>query len=270
MNSPDAVDELVRQVRASVKYAAIDPSFVRSLVIQELGKRRSPKEVLKAVRGKLHQVASAYLEHPIDYGLWHRKLATLPADLHHPDTHAFCRALLQEHTSTRERLPYLESFFNICLESIAPLESILDLACGLNPLALPWMPLSTHASIFACDIYGDQVDFLNGFFNHYSINGRAAVCDLSAAVPTMPAQVAFLLKAIPCLEQVDKNIGRRLLEGINCQHLLITFPSHSLGGRGKGMRQNYQSHFYDLIEGLPFRVRQYDFPAELAFLLSRD
>ncbi len=270
MNSADSIDELVRQVRAPQKYAAIDPSFVRSLVIQEMEKRRSPKEVLKAVRSNLHQVASAYQERPIDYGRWLRTLSTLPADLHHPDTQTFCRALLQQHTSTRERLPYLESFYNTCLEPIAPLDSILDLACGLNPLALPWMPLREGSSIFACDIYTDQVEFLNEFFSHYSIQGRAAVCDLSAAVPNKPAQVAFLLKAIPCLEQVDKNIGRRLLEGINCQHLLVTFPSHSLGGRGKGMRQNYQSHFYDMVKGLPLRVRQFDFPAELAFLLSRD
>ena len=45
------------------------------------------------------------------------------------------------HSSTRERLPILEQFYARALADIPPARVVLDLACGLNPLALAWMPL---------------------------------------------------------------------------------------------------------------------------------
>ena len=132
-------------------------------------------------------------------------------DLHSPSVAQFCRDTMRNHASTRERLLVLETFFQETLKSIAPVHSILDVACGLNPLALPWMPVSAELSYLACDIYEDMVGFLNGFFAVVEVNGHAEVCDLIGQTPSQPVQVAFVLKTLPCLEQVDKNIAQRLL-----------------------------------------------------------
>ncbi len=80
--------------------------------------------------------------------------------------------------------------------------------------------------------------------------------------------MAFLLKSIPCLEQLDKNIPLRLLKAIPAQHWLVSFPAHSLGGRGKGMRHNYRQHFEEIIQGWQVSQQVFDFPGELVFLLS--
>jgi 16S rRNA (guanine(1405)-N(7))-methyltransferase len=82
-------------------------------------------------------------------------------------------------------------------------------------------------------------------------------------------QLALLLKTIPCLEQLDKTVGARLLEGIQAEHILVSFPAQSLGGRGKGMLENYEAHFLQLVAGKNWAFRKYEFSTELAFLLSR-
>ena len=221
------------------------------------------------MRNKLHQVGSAYQEKFIDYAHLSELLAALPHDLHDPQVIDFCREAMQEHTSTRERLSFLDHFYQEALAGIGPIHSLIDLACGLNPLALPWLPLAPHAKVFACDIYTDMADFLNAFYAHTQVDGHAFNCDLVHHIPQEKVQLALLLKTIPCLEQVDKTIGRRLLSGIQADHVLVSFPVASLGGRGKGMRVNYDQHFMEIIDGLPWQVKRFDFSGELVFRLSK-
>ncbi|HWR64952.1 MAG TPA: hypothetical protein VN364_02425 [Bellilinea sp.] len=269
MSDSVVVQSLVENVQAAAKYAAIDRGLVTALVEQELSKGRSAKETVKAVRNKLHQVGSAYQEKYIDYAQLIAQLATLPHDLHDPQVIEFCRTAMQEHTSTRERLSFLDHFYRDALDGIGPIDSLLDLACGFNPLALAWLPLAPNARVFACDIYSDMVDFINTFYAHMQLNGRASTCDLVHHLPQEKVQLVLLLKTIPCLEQVDKTIGRRLLSEIQAEHALVSFPVHSLGGRGKGMRVNYDQHFSELISGLPWEVTRFDFSGELVFRLSK-
>jgi len=269
MTDPEFTERVVQAVRAAAKYAPIDAGLVRALAEAELAKGYREKEAVKAVRNKLHQIGSAYQEKPIDYTQLEIELESLPRSLNSPELRAFCLKAMNLHTSTRERLGFLETFYRETLAGLGPIHSLLDLACGLNPLALPWMPLAEDARIEACDIYTDMAGFLDAFFSHTGMNGRAFTCDLIHAIPDHPVQVALLLKTIPCLEQVDKTIGRRLLNGIQAEHMLVSFPVHSLGGRGKGMRQNYDRHFQELVSGLPWKVVQFDFSWELVYRLSR-
>lgn len=268
MPEPMDIDSLIRAVQANPRYAAIDRGLIRGLIERYQSRINQPRELVKAVRNKLHQVGGAYLDKPIDYTQLSAVLCDLPHDLHHPQVKDFCRHVMTLHASTRERLPLLEEFYSQTLAPLAPIRSLLDLACGLNPLALPWMPISPETQVHVCDIYSDQIAFLQLFFDHFGINGTATVCDLTRALPQQPVQVALLLKSIPCLEQLDKNIPLRLLKAIPAQHWLVSFPAHSLGGRGKGMRHNYRQHFEEIIQGWQVSQQVFDFPGELVFLLS--
>lgn len=263
------LDELVEQVRVSGKYAAIDPELIRRLGAAELSKRASLKEAEKATRNKLHQVGSAYQEKTIPYATLQTELSSLPADLSAPDVTTYLHRCLQFHASTRERLPIYETLFKETLAELGPLHSVLDLACGFNPLALAQLPRAADFTYCACDIYTDMITFLTNFFAHFGIKGTAFICDLSHDIPQQPAQLALLLKTIPCLEQIDKSAGQHLLEDLQTPNILVTFPAHSLGGRSKGMVANYSAHFDQLVAGKPWHITRYDFPGELAFLIRK-
>ena len=51
--------------------------------------------------------------------------------------------------------------------------------------------------------------------------------------------------------------------------VVISFPARSLGGRSKGMVDNYADHFAELIAGQPWQVTRFDFPTELVFRVMR-
>ncbi len=269
---PPETDDLLlleNQVLASAKYACIAPELVRSIGERELAKRRNLKEAVKSTRNKLHQVASSYREKPIPFDSWLEDLSRLPKDLAHPDVRGFLKSAMSLHVSTVERIPILERVYQETLRELPPITSVLDLACGLNPLTIPWMPLEPSVRYYACDIYSDMLSFLNQYFSHFAISGSAFSCDLTATIPQNEVDLAIAFKTIPCLEQVDKQVGARLLEQVNARHLLISFPAHSLGGRSKGMVRNYEAHFSDLVAGKPWQVTRYEFPGELVFLVRK-
>lgn len=265
----DDLDRLVEAIRENAKYRAMDEGLVRRVGAQELASGRGWKEAVKAARGKLHQVGGAYQEGGIRYPAWLEELERLPRDLQHPAARDFCRRMMARHASTKERLPLLERFFADTLAAEAPVQSLLDVACGLNPLALAWMPAAADVTYTACDVYADMVDFLNRFFAHFGVRGAAHVCDLTAGVPAEVAQVALVLKTIPCLEQVEKHVGPRLLDGLNAGTLLVSFPARSLGGRGKGMPQFYEAHLREMLADRPWQVERYAYETEIAFVLRK-
>ena len=82
--------------------------------------------------------------------------------------------------------------------------------------------------------------------------------------------MALILKTIPCLEQLDKTAGLRLLETIQAEHILVSFPVHSLGGRSKGMVENYEARFHALVQGKRWAIQRFEFATELAFLVTKE
>lgn len=264
-----SAENLAQQVMANPKYKSMAKDLVVRLGHEAISKGLSGKPAVKYVRNKLHQVGGAYFKQKIDYPAEQALLAELPPNHHSDQVAAYCQKTMRTHTSTAERLPIINEFFQTCLSPIAPVTSVLDLACGLNPLAIPWMPLADSAQYFACDIYLDMLGLIQSFFIHFNLDGRTSACDLVSAIPVQKAQVAFLLKSIPCLEQMDKTIGIRLLEGIQAAHILVSFPVHSLGGRDIGMQDFYGEHFTDMIKDQPWNVREFHFKTELAYLVSK-
>jgi len=263
------LSELVRKVQSNRKYEAITSELVHHLAEDALRRGLRGKPAVKDVRNKLHQIGGAYFRKNPDYKDLQEKLKKLPTNLELEVLQKFCLDTMQMHASTAERTPILGDFYQTCLAPIAPVTSVLDLACGLNPLAIPWMPLAENCTYFACDIYTDMLGLVENFLEHASIKGWAEPCDLISRVPNQNAQVAFILKSIPCLEQVDKSIASRLLQSIQSEHILVSFPVRSLGGHKKGMPDFYRAHFHKILADKSWKVKEIQFESELAFLVTK-
>jgi len=262
------LDTLQAAVLSSRKYAQVAPDLVRSLGACELTKRRNMREAIKATKDRLHQIAGAYLERSPDYARWLGQLEQAQAE--GPEALcAACRRIMAAHASARERLGILDRFYAETLRDLPPIRRVLDIACGLNPLATPWMPLAPGAEYYAYDIYRDLADFCRRWLALLGLAGGAEACDILANIPRQEADLALVLKALPCLEQIDKEAGRQLLERLRARYLLVSFPVRSLGGVSKGMPTTYEAHFQELVAGHPWRVQRFSFPSELAFLVDK-
>lgn len=259
---------LVEAVQASAKYRGVCGDLIAHIGAQELSKRRSLKEAIKATKNKLHQVGGAFLDTEASYDAWLEQLRLALQGDDQNQLRETCRVIMSHHASTRERLPMLGRFYAEIFALLPPIHSVLDIACGLHPLAIPWMPLAEHAAYYAYDIYAGMTDFLQAWMALLPVQGHAHVCDVLQGCPMQRADVAFLLKALPCLEQIDPAAGQRLLREIQADYLVVSFPARSLGGRQKGMVEHYEMHFSALLaEVQRWRViGRLAFPSELVFV----
>lgn len=261
---------VVEAVLSSRKYRAIAPELVEAIAATELAKGRSVKEAVKATKNQLHQSAAAYQSGRMDYSGW---LADLRAIWPFPaQRRPLLAKLMTAHASTSERLPFLDDFYARIFAHLPPIHSVLDVACGLNPLALPWMPLPSDVTYRAVDIFSDQVAFLNDFFRLAGVdgvNGMAECRNVLTDCPLDPVDLAFVLKTIPCLEQMERDAGAQLLAQLQARHLVVSFPSRSLGGQRKGMESTYAARFAELSAGWQATVTRLDFANELVFVVNR-
>ena len=260
-----ALKSLVESIAATTKYKNVSSQLVRSIGARELAKGVSLKTAVKATKSKLHQVGGAYQAGHIDYDA---ALQTLRAASFAADWRNGCREIMGLHASTRERLPILDDFYSLILSGIAPPRRVLDIACGLNPLAVSWMPLAENAQYLAYDIYSDMMQFIEDYMQLARLDGRAEVRDVIHDPPSETVDLALLLKTLPCLEQIEKGASARLLDTIQARYLLISYPVSSLGGRHKGMIQTYDVQFAALLESRNWTADRYLFSSELAFLVD--
>ncbi len=267
MAQDEQLEALVAAVLSSGKYRHILPEFVRAIGARELAVRPNLKAAVKATKNALHQAGGAFVDAPIRYD---RALAALREAAGDPDAlRAACRTIMAGHTSTRERLPILDSFYAETLAVLPPPARVLDIACGLNPLARPWMPLPESAEYVAYDIYTDQIAFLNDFFALTGSHGRAEARDVLGRPPEEEADLALILKTLPCLEAIDRAAPARLLDATRARRLLVSFPAQTLGGRRKGMAAHYEAGFRRLLDERGWPAQRFEFATELAFLVEK-
>lgn len=265
----DALERLAAAVLASPKYRSIDPDFVRAIGGRELAHRRDWTAAVKATKSKLHQVVGAYQGARAPYAAW---LDDLRAAHRLGDDGALrraCRAIMSHHAATRERLPILDQYYATICAGWPPIRSVLDLACGLHPLTIPWMPLAPDVVYAAYDVDRDLVAFLNAWFDLLPVQGVAHLLDVTRRPPAGRADVALLLKALPSLDQVDSGAAERLLTTIDADCLLVSYPVHSLSGRGKGMAAHYEARFRALVAGRRWSIERHRFPTELVFVVRK-
>ena len=120
---------------------------------------------------------------------------------------------MRGHASTAERLPHLERFFAPIWELTGgPPRTLLDLGCGLGPLALPWMGLSPKATYHACEVDRRSLEVVDAFLDlvgqPHAVHARDLVAD---GPPPVRADVALLLKLVPLLDRQDPSAAARLL-----------------------------------------------------------
>lgn len=257
--------ELVAAVRASARYRTIDPQVIERVGRTALQRYSSLKAAIKATKTELHQMIGAYADQAPLYDQW---LAELRQAMDGTARKAVCRRLMAAHASTRERLPALEQLYPACFGDQPP-QRILDLGCGLNPLAIPWMDLPANAYYAAYDIDTDLCSFLQAALPLLGVQGEAGICDLALGAPPVAADVAFVLKTIPLLEQQQRGAGVELLRAIQAPRLVVSFPTRSLGGRNVGMATTYRNYMAAVAASEGWSPRVIELPNELVFVIER-
>ncbi len=259
--------EIVERVRRSARYRGVDPQLVARLAAEELPKARSADDAVKRVKRRLHQAVGAFRPGR-GTSATRRAWPVDDADA----LRAACAEAMRRHASTRERLPYLDAFYTGIWGVAGIPIRLLDLGCGLGPLALPWMNIG-NARYHASDVDAGTLDTVRGFLSAVGQPHDVEVRDLVAGPPTTEADadVALMLKLVTTLDRQDADAASRLMRTVRARHAVVTFAARSLGGRG-GRERTYRERLDRLVReaGRVRDVAEASVTNELVFVLTLD
>ncbi|MDR3575565.1 MAG: hypothetical protein P4L50_17030 [Anaerolineaceae bacterium] len=263
------LDSLIDAILQSRKYRdlGIPTKTVRDLLEQELPRYRTQKEAVEVVRKKLHNIIAPYLGDP-DYPAAAKQLDEAFASQDPSAIRQICSRILEMHASSKERMPILDGFYERLFSLTGKPTSILDLACGLNPFALPWMGLPAGVRYYAYDLHQPRLDLINHFFSLNSMQPFGIKQDILVDPPQVEAQVALFFKEAHRFDQRQHGCNRKLWCALHVRYLLVSLPTNSLSGRHNLVERQRQL-VYATLAGLPWQVSEILFDSELVFCIDR-
>ncbi len=261
-----ALERLVGELQRSRKYRWVCAQTLSRVAGWALARADSPAAASHMARRKLHQVYGAYCS-PEDHRTVAGALARLGGSPSEADLQAACMRVLRLHASTRERLPIIERCYAEVFAVTGAPESVVDLACGLGAFALPWMQLAPGASYLPLDIDERWAELTNRLLVLLGRPPAARCLDLLGEAPLPEADVALLLKVLPCLERQEPGSSAWVLARLRCRWAVISFPLASLGGRQRGMRAHYDSQIRGLLPS--GELRKVECPGEIFYVWKK-
>lgn len=258
-------DVLLDKLLASKKYRDICPDTVRRVWKECEGKYKKPKDVDRAAREALHGITAAFMTG--------EESTRLGYDMHawHCDkTDIGLERMLSRHASTRERLPLsdTDALYDRLFDITDRPRSVIDLACGINPLYLGARGVST----VGVDISGLAVEAVNRFGQVYGMPVRAVCADLLSpgAIPGGEYDVALLFKLLPLLERQRAASAMDVMRALNAKWLVASFPTRTLGGRNVGMAGHYSDWMSAHIPPGRTLADHFETANELFYILKQD
>ena len=200
--------------------------------------------------------------------------------------------ILKTHSSTAERLDFYPKLKNII--SKLKVHSILDIGCGLNPIALANKKIYYYAS----DINEEYLQLIKKFFERNHIKGDVFVFDVKVFEQTMhfsawntlsiqkskqniqglfdirnssmilpKADLCLLFKLLDIIEIKSHKIAKALIEKLECKYILISFATKTLSG--KQMKYPKRKWLEFLLEDLNYKYKIFNSNNEIFYLVKK-
>lgn len=268
---PVSFDAMIEKTQTSAKYHALDLplELLEDILNQEASLAQNTADLEHRFREKLHNIIAPYLEE-INYPLETEKLKRF-ADTK-PDREtwkSYCSALMARHASTRERLPYLEPFAAFLNPYIQQSKIVLDLACALDPLILPWLERDSQPELICYEIQSPRIDFLNQFFKAYYPAGKAIRQDVLSDPPKENADLAIFLKEAHRFEKRRPGCNRAFFQALPANTLIVSLPAQDLAGL-HSLEAYHSRLIEEAIAGLRWDCSKTCIGNELVFVIKKD
>ncbi|MEK6855247.1 MAG: hypothetical protein AABX73_03415 [Nanoarchaeota archaeon] len=249
-------EEIIRKIKSKKELSGITNSIVEEHLSNYIKKRginlpelreKQLKIIIKEIRAKLRTLSGQYQR-----GVKHRLKFLNNKELEN---------LLRTHSSTSERIDFYPSLKKMIKN--LKIKSILDLGCGLNPIALSDKKIKYYAS----DIKEDELSLIESYFAQNKINGRTFVYDIRAIKDDLPkADLCLLFKVIDLVSKNNKSLTKNILSNIKCKYILVSFPTKKLSGRP--MSKPKRIWFERILAELNMKFETFQSDNEIFYLIN--
>jgi len=244
----DIPDELIEDVLKN---------YLKKHNIKIPSSRKSQKIIIKEVRAELRKYTGQYQISS------RKRIALLNQNK--------ITQLLKTHTSTRERLPYYSKLIRI-IKELNP-KSILDLGCGLNPIAIINKINNKAIIYYAYDIKQDELELINNFFRKNKIKGKTILADIRKITKFPKTDLCLILKTLDIIEpnskghKIANQIIRQIIRNLQCKFIIISFATKTLSG--KIMRMQRRIWLEKILDKLSYKFKTIRTKNEIFYIINK-
>lgn len=246
-------ENILNKLLSAKKYSDVCPDTLRRVAEEAAMRYKKPKDAEKAAKEALHGITGAFM----DAGLIKQARQLLES--------GDINGALMLHSSTKERMPIADFYDELFSRTGRP-GKVLDIACGLNPLYLG----SIGIEVTGIDIGGAQIRLMNEWAGESGMPIKCLVGDAlcEGFIPEGRWDIALIMKLLPVLENQKKGSAAKLIESVNADKTVVTFPTRTLGGRKVGMEQHYTEWFEGILPDHFRIIDRYICNFELVYIIE--
>ncbi len=265
-----STEDMARSILSSRKYRNLDLPLetIEDLISHALDRGLKPDKAVDDAREKLHNIVAPYLGDP-DYAEAMRELSQVSRFESDQSLREFSLKMLNSHASTKERIPQMDDFYGGVLSITGQPSSLLDLACAMQPFAVPWMGLPSGCRYMAYDLHKPRVDLINRYFEMAGINGKSFYGDILLQPPRDHADMAFFFKEAHRFDQRQKGCNRKFWQALDVRWLVVSLPATNLTGRFD-LVDRQRRLVAITLEGLDWPVTEILIGNELVFCIQKE
>jgi hypothetical protein len=233
--------EIIKKIKQKKELSDIPNNFIEIMLKNYLQKykismpksEKQQKVIIKEIRAELRNYAGRFQVK----SNYQNRLKLLQQNK--------IQEILKTHSSTKERLENYDEI-NKWIYNTNP-KSILDLACGLNPIAL------AKQGIFyiAVDIKEDELKLIDLFFKKNNLDGKTIIADITKIENFPKTDICLIFKTLDIIEQKGHKRAKEIIQKINTQTIIASFSTKTLSG--KPMNYPRRLWFENLLKSLNYR-----------------
>lgn len=251
------MENIIKKVKEKPELNNLPDSLVENAINEYLKKNRlqipkSEKEiklVVKEIRAELRKYAGQYASKENI-----KKREELLSENNFDD-------LLKQHSSTRERLGDYD-FVKSIISEINP-KTILDLGCGINPIAISKKGIKYHCY----DINENDLKIVREFFAKNDIDGDTHHLDIRNIEVYPKVDLCIIFKVLDILGNNRNEISQSLIKNIDSKFFLVSFATRTLSG--KKMNSPYRRWFEKILKNLKLNYEIKRTNQELFYIIKK-
>ncbi len=186
-------------------------------------KKKIFQKIKKEVRAQIREVYGVFFEKK-----YSSKKDKYVQELIVNENEETVQQLLQIHRSTNERREAYDYLYTLLFEKTGKPESILDIGCGFNPFAYTY--LSCTPSYHCMDLACADLRLITAYFTHKKVPHTITCADLTTYdKPFVKTDIVFAFKVFDSLETIQKGITKKIIQALQANYLIASFPTKSIG-----------------------------------------
>ncbi|MBS3151825.1 hypothetical protein J4230_00285 [Candidatus Woesearchaeota archaeon] len=172
---------------------------------------------------------------------------------------------LESHRSTKERLGIYDKLYSFIFSITCRPKTILDLACGLNPLT--YKNIGNDIYFIAVELTEYDCGKIKEYFERENIKGEVIRADLRTYNTFPSADLCFMFKILDSLGGNNNLIAENLIRSVKAKYIVASFSTKNV--KGKKMNYPKRGWFEIMLRRIGYRFVKFDTNNEVFYIIKK-